>query len=99
MEYKWITIGCALWLSSAISAHAADTEPAKDIAARTELQSIATLTLSDQHFLKGEADGRPTTLTGEFRIAQGAGRLPVVVLIRYVERLPREPSSQTVPRS
>jgi dienelactone hydrolase len=81
MEYKWITIGCALWLSGAISAHAADTEPAKDIAARTELQSIATLTLSDQHFLKGEADGQPTTLTGEFRIAQGAGRLPVVVLM------------------
>jgi dienelactone hydrolase len=81
MKYKWITIGYALWLSAAVSADAADTGPAKDIAARTELYSIATLTLSDQRFLKGEADGQPITLTGEFRIAQGAGRLPVVVLM------------------
>lgn len=52
----------------------------KDIAARVELHPIASQTLSDQQFLKGEA-GTPVTVTGEFRIAQGAGRLPVVVLI------------------
>ena len=40
-----------------------------------------TLTLSDQNFLKGEADGKPTTLSAEFRIAQGSGRLPTVVLM------------------
>jgi dienelactone hydrolase len=45
------------------------------------LHPIQTLTLSDQHFLKGEADGKPVTISGEFRIAQGAGRLPVVVLM------------------
>lgn len=71
----------AIVLIGVLPARAADTDAARQIAARTELHSIATLTLSDSHFLKGEADGTPTTLTGEFRIAQGAGRLPVVVLM------------------
>src|SRR5580692_162490 len=79
MKSKVAVICCALWLFGAMSAHAADT--AKDIAARTELHDIQTLTLSDQHFLKGEADGKPTTLTGALRIAQGSGRLPVAVLM------------------
>src|SRR5580692_8526831 len=79
MKSKVAVICCALWLFGAMSAHAADT--AKDIAARTELHDIQTLTLSDQHFLKGEADGKPTMLTGALRIAQGSGRLPVVVLM------------------
>jgi dienelactone hydrolase len=79
MKNKVAVIGCVLWLLGAMSAHAADA--AKDIAARTELHDIQTLTLSDQHFLKGEADGKPTTLTGALRVAQGTGRLPVVVLM------------------
>jgi len=53
----------------------------KDIAARVELHPIPTLTLSDQQFLTGATDGKPATVSGEFRIAQGTGRLPVVVLI------------------
>jgi dienelactone hydrolase len=53
----------------------------KDVAARVELHAIPTLTLSDQQFLTGEADGKPVTVAGEFRIAQGTGRLPVVVLM------------------
>jgi dienelactone hydrolase len=73
--------GCALWVMGMMSALAADVDATKDIAARTELQAITTRTLSDQHFLTGEADGKPTTLTAEFRIAQGSGRLPVVVLM------------------
>jgi dienelactone hydrolase len=51
----------------------------KEIAARTELHQIQTLTLSDQQFLKGDIGGKPT-ISGQLRIAQGAGRLPVVVL-------------------
>jgi hypothetical protein len=81
MLRKGFAVGCVLWVTSTMSAVAADADATRDIAARTELQAIATLTLSDQHFLKGEADGKPTTLTGEFRIAQGSGRLPVVVLM------------------
>jgi dienelactone hydrolase len=52
----------------------------KQIAARTELYQIQTLTLSDQQFLTGDGAGKPVTITGQFRIAQGTGRLPVVVL-------------------
>jgi dienelactone hydrolase len=53
----------------------------KEIAARVELHAIPSLTLSDQQFLAGDADGKAVTVTGEFRIAQGAGKLPVVILI------------------
>src|SRR3954465_6559358 len=53
----------------------------KEIAARVELHAFSSLTLSDQQFLSGEAGGKPVTMTGEFRIAQGAGRLPVVILM------------------
>jgi dienelactone hydrolase len=52
----------------------------KQIAARTELHAIQTMTLSDQQFLKGESTGDQVTVAGQLRVAQGAGRLPVVVL-------------------
>jgi len=53
----------------------------KEIAARVELHAIPSLTLSDQQFLSGDANGKAVTVTGEFRIAQGSGKLPVVILI------------------
>jgi dienelactone hydrolase len=53
----------------------------KEAASRVELYAIPTLTLSDQQFLTGAADGKPVTVTGEFRLAQGSGKLPVVVLM------------------
>jgi dienelactone hydrolase len=53
----------------------------KEIAARVEIYAIPSLTLSDQQFLTGDANGKPVTVAGEFRIAQGTGRLPVVVLM------------------
>ena len=59
---------------------AADDGALKTIAARTELHAIQTLTISDAQFLLGDDKGRPTTISGQLRIAQGAGRLPVVVL-------------------
>src|SRR2546427_3289359 len=52
--------------------------PSKQIAARTELHQIQTLTLSDQQFLNGDTGGKPVTITGQLRIAQGSGRLPAV---------------------
>jgi dienelactone hydrolase len=58
----------------------AQTNP-KEVAARVELHAIPSLTLSDQQFLNGDANGKPVTTTGEFRIAQGAGRLPVALLM------------------
>jgi dienelactone hydrolase len=53
----------------------------KDVAARVEIYAIPSLTISDQQFLTGDANGKPVTVAGELRIAQGTGRLPVVVLM------------------
>jgi dienelactone hydrolase len=53
----------------------------KEVAARVELHAIPSLTLSDTQFLNGDTNGKPVTMTGEFRIAQGTGRLPAVVLM------------------
>ena len=53
----------------------------KETPARIEAIPIQTLTLSDEQFLKGDAYGRPTTIAGVLRVAQGAGRLPLVVLV------------------
>jgi dienelactone hydrolase len=63
---------------SLISLAAAETM--SGIAARTELHTIDTLTLSDAQFLKGDSSGKATTLTGQLRIASGSGRLPLVML-------------------
>src|SRR4051812_27042109 len=52
----------------------------KHVAARIEVHPVHTLTLSDEQFLKGEG-GKPATVTALLRIAQGQGRLPVVVMI------------------
>lgn len=78
-----ITIAAGIILSSAalaVSGVNAQSLP-KDAAARVELYPIPTLTLSDQQFLTGSPDGKPVTVSGELRIAQGSGRLPVVVLM------------------
>jgi dienelactone hydrolase len=53
----------------------------KEVAARVELYAIPSLTISDQQFLTGDARGAQVTVAGELRIAQGTGRLPVVVLM------------------
>ena len=53
----------------------------KQMASRTELHSIPSLTLSDEQFLKGDASAKPVVVSGNLRIAQGLGRLPVVVMI------------------
>jgi len=54
----------------------------KDAPARTEIFPIPSLTLSDQQFLSGDAAaGKPVTVAGEFRVAQGTGKMPVVVLM------------------
>jgi dienelactone hydrolase len=57
-------------------------EPApQDIAARTELHAIHTLTFSDKQFLTGDAEAKATDVSGQLRLPAAAGRLPVVVLI------------------
>jgi len=70
----------ALAVAVAQPADAAD-PVSKDMPARIEAIPIQTLTLSDEQFLKGDAYGRPTTIAGVLRVAQGSGRLPLVVLV------------------
>jgi dienelactone hydrolase len=68
-------------LSFSLLASFAVADPAlQDMAARTELISINTLTLSDTQFLTGDTNGKATITSGQLRIARGSGRLPVVVL-------------------
>jgi dienelactone hydrolase len=42
---------------------------------------IQTLTTSDEQFLKGDVSGKPTTISGSLKVAQGSGRLPLVILL------------------
>ena len=65
-----------VWAQSAVA------EPSlKDLAARTEVRAIETLTLTDQQFLTGDKSAKAVTIAGELRIPQGAsGRLPAVIL-------------------
>ena len=76
---KLLRIIAPISFSLVVSIAAADPE-SQDMAARTELISINTLTLSDSQFLKGDTNAKATTITGELRIARGSGRLPVIVL-------------------
>jgi dienelactone hydrolase len=50
--------------------------------ARTEVHPIQTMTLTDQQFLTGSKDGKPTIVAGVLRIPRaGTGRLPAVILL------------------
>jgi dienelactone hydrolase len=51
------------------------------IASHDETIPIATLTISDEQFLKGDASGRPTVISGRLKLAQGSGRLPLAILL------------------
>src|SRR6476646_8095595 len=53
----------------------------QDIAVRTELHAIQTLTLSDKQFLTGDSEAKATMVSGQLRLPAATGRLPVVVLI------------------
>jgi dipeptidyl aminopeptidase/acylaminoacyl peptidase len=76
-----LLIGAALAQCLLVSLAGAAEGPNKDIAARTDILTIQTLTLSDKQFLIGDANGKPTIISGQLRIAQGSGKLPVVVLM------------------
>ena len=53
-----------------------------DLAPRTEIHAIETITLSDQQLLTGDKNGQRVTIAGQLRFPQGAtGRLPAVILL------------------
>lgn len=75
-------LGAGLGASLTAAPAVAQTADRAAIASRVELHPIPSLTLSDSQFLTGDSAGAtPVTVSGEFRVAQGEGRLPVVVLM------------------
>jgi len=79
---KKSAIGVLATLAVAI-AHAALVSKtlSENIAPHIETIPIQTLTISDEQFLKGDASGSPTTISGTLKVAQGSGRLPLVILL------------------
>ena len=73
-------LGVAGAMLFATASHA-DTLATKDMPVRVELHPFQTMTLTDQQFLSGDKSGKPVTLSGELSIAQGTGKLPVVILM------------------
>jgi len=74
-----VTIAVLLGFPALGGAQATNSGP---IVARTELYAFSSLTLPDAQFLIGEAAGGiPVTITGELRIAPGAGPRPVVMML------------------
>lgn len=65
----------------AATAATAQTPAPKDLPPRVELHTIPTLTITDSQFLAGDAAGKEVTLGGELSLAQGSGKLPLVVLM------------------
>jgi dienelactone hydrolase len=70
----------ALVAACLLPAMAAAQTSTADIAPRTELHAIPTMTVSDSDFLAGK-DGKAVTVAGQLRLAQGTGKLPVIVLM------------------
>src|SRR6202048_1997893 len=78
---KHLTTALGIAIVTALSPPAAAEPLSKYSSARIEAIPIQTLTISDEQFLKGDAYGKPTTIAGVLRAAQGSGRLPVVIFI------------------
>ena len=69
---------CFALSTAAMAQSALATEPSvTDLAARIELRTIETITLSDQQILTGDKNGKAVTIAGELRFPRGAtGRVP-----------------------
>jgi dienelactone hydrolase len=60
---------------------AAQIATTKELPARIELHAVKSLWISDEQFLKGDANGKEVHLGVELRVAQGQGKLPTVILM------------------
>ena len=61
-----------VWLFLGLAWNQAVADPTlKDLAARTELHPIETLTVSVRQFLTGDKTGKPFTIAGHLRFPQG----------------------------
>jgi dienelactone hydrolase len=52
-----------------------------NLAARTEIHSFQSFTVTDQQFLTGATDAKLVTIAGELRLPADTGRFPAVVLV------------------
>jgi dienelactone hydrolase len=77
---RFVLAVAVIFISYLCPAFAEDKAPNRPIS-RTELLPLTSLTLSDEQFLKGDANGKTATIAAEFRIARPAGPQPVVVLM------------------
>ena len=79
MNHVFGAVFAIAFLSCSALAEAAVT----DLAARTELRAIDTLTITDQQFLTGDKNGKSVSIAGELRFPQGSpsGKLPAVILL------------------
>jgi len=89
MKHLGAAMGFGMAIVGALAQPAAPDSLSRDMAARIEAIPIQTLTISDEPFLKGDAYGRPTTIAGVLRVAQGSGRLPLAAFAEGV-RLARQ---------
>jgi dienelactone hydrolase len=80
MKNRYTVAVIALFIMIPLSVTAQDAAT-RQIAARTEVYAIPSLTLSDEQFLKGDSGGKSVVVSGYLRIAQGSGRLPAVVMV------------------
>jgi len=78
---KKLAVGVLAALTAIAQTALATKTFSEDIASHIETIPIQTLTISDEQFLKGDASGRPATISGKLRAAQGAERLPLVILV------------------
>jgi hypothetical protein len=79
---KKFAIGLLATLAVAIAQAALATKTfSKDIDPLVETIPIQTLTISDEQFLKGDASGRSTIISGILKVARGSGHLPLVILL------------------
>lgn len=81
MRYR-LAAACLTFSLASVQSVIADPS-VQELAARTEVRPIETLTLTDQQFLTGDKSaGKAAVIAGELRLPQGVtGRLPAVVLM------------------
>lgn len=73
---------CIMILGAIETLPAVGEPSASDLAPRTEIHAIETITLSDQQLLTGDKGGQRVTIAGQLRFPQEAtGRLPAVILL------------------
>ncbi len=71
----------AAGLAALTAAARAEVTNRGEIPARVEIHAVPTVWITDQQFLTGDDKGRAVTIGAELRIAQKAGKSPLVILM------------------